>query len=40
MLVIATDEYAEIAEQAPEAMDDTNSIARLRRALAVTLLVS
>jgi DNA segregation ATPase FtsK/SpoIIIE-like protein len=37
-LVIIIDEYAELAEQAPDAMDDTDSIARLGRALAVTLI--
>ena len=39
-LVIIIDEYAELAEQAPEAMDDTDSIARLGRALAVTLVAA
>jgi hypothetical protein len=28
-LIIIIDEYAELAEQAPDAMDDTDSIARL-----------
>lgn len=36
-LIIVIDEYAELAEQAPDAMDYTDSIARLGRALAVTL---
>ena len=39
-LVIIIDEYAELAEQAPEAMDYTDSIARLGRALAVTLVAA
>jgi S-DNA-T family DNA segregation ATPase FtsK/SpoIIIE len=39
-LIIIIDEYAELAEQAPEAMDDTDSIARLGRALAVTLVAA
>jgi len=39
-LVIIIDEYAELAEQAPDAMDDTDSIARLGRALAVTLVAA
>jgi S-DNA-T family DNA segregation ATPase FtsK/SpoIIIE len=36
-LVIIIDEYAELAEEAPEAMNYTDTIARLGRALAVTL---
>ena len=36
-LVIVIDEYAELAEEAPEAMQYTDQIARLGRALAVTL---
>jgi hypothetical protein len=36
-LVIIVDEYAELADEAPEAMGDTDSIARLGRAVAVTL---
>jgi hypothetical protein len=36
-LIIIIDEYAELTEQAPDAMDETDSIARLGRALAVTL---
>ena len=39
-LIIIIDEYAELAEQAPDAMDDTDSIARLGRALAVTLVAA
>ena len=39
-LVIIIDEYAELAEQAPDAMDYTDSIARLGRALAVTLVAA
>jgi S-DNA-T family DNA segregation ATPase FtsK/SpoIIIE len=39
-LVIIIDEYAELAEQAPGAMHDTDSIARLGRALAVTLVAA
>jgi S-DNA-T family DNA segregation ATPase FtsK/SpoIIIE len=39
-LIITIDEYAELAEQAPDAMDDTDSIARLGRALAVTLVAA
>lgn len=39
-LVIIIDEYAELAEQAPEAMTHTDSIARLGRALAVTLVAA
>jgi hypothetical protein len=35
-LVIIIDEYAELAEQAPDAMTHTDTIARLGRALAVT----
>jgi len=30
-LVITIDEYAELADEAPEAMSDTDSIARLGR---------
>ncbi len=36
-LIIVIDEYAELKDEAPEAMEDTDSIARLGRALAVTL---
>ena len=39
-LVILIDEYAELAEKAPGAMSDTDSIARLGRAVAVTLIAS
>jgi hypothetical protein len=39
-LVIIIDEYAELAEQAPRTMDETDSIARLGRALAVTLVAA
>jgi hypothetical protein len=39
-LVIIIDEYAELAEQAPRAMKDTDTIARLGRALAVTLVAA
>jgi hypothetical protein len=39
-LVIIIDEYAELAEEAPKAMGDTDSIARLGRAVAVTLIAA
>jgi hypothetical protein len=39
-LVIIIDEYAELAEQAPDAMHYTDSIARMGRALAVTLVAA
>jgi S-DNA-T family DNA segregation ATPase FtsK/SpoIIIE len=39
-LVIVIDEYAELAEKAPAAMADTDSIARLGRAVAVTLVAA
>jgi DNA segregation ATPase FtsK/SpoIIIE-like protein len=39
-LVIIIDEYAELSEQAPEAMADTDSIARLGRAVTVTLVAA
>jgi S-DNA-T family DNA segregation ATPase FtsK/SpoIIIE len=39
-LVILVDEYAELAEEAPAAMGDTDSIARLGRALAVTIVAA
>ena len=39
-LVIIIDEYAELADEAPDAMNDTDSIARLGRAAAVTLVAS
>lgn len=40
VLVIIIDEYAELAEQAPDAMNDTDTIARLGRAPAVTLVAA
>src|SRR5258708_35489080 len=39
-LLIIIDEYAELADEAPEAMSDTDSIARLGRAVAVTLVAA
>jgi hypothetical protein len=39
-LVIITDEYAELAEQAPAALKHTDTIARLGRAPAVTLVLA
>ena len=39
-LVIIIDEYAELAEEAPDAMHYTDTIARLGRALAVTLIAA
>ena len=39
-LVIIIDEYAELAEQAPRALKDTDTIARLGRAPAVTLMAA
>jgi FtsK/SpoIIIE family len=39
-LVIVIDEYAELADEAPEAVSDTDSIARLGRAVAVTLVAA
>jgi hypothetical protein len=39
-LVIIIDEYAELTEQAPHAMKDTDTIARLGRAPAVTLVAA
>jgi hypothetical protein len=39
-LVIIIDEYAELTDEAPDAMNDTDSIARLGRAAAVTLVAS
>jgi len=39
-LVIIVDEYAELADEAPAAMGDTDSIARLGRAVAVTLVAA
>ena len=39
-LVIIVDEYAELADEAHEAMGDTDSIARLGRAVAVTIVAA
>ena len=39
-LVIIVDEYAELADEAPQAMSDSDSIARLGRAVAVTLIAA
>jgi hypothetical protein len=39
-LVIIIDEYAELAEEAAESMHDTDTIARLGRAVAVTLIAA
>jgi FtsK/SpoIIIE family len=39
-LIIVIDEYAELADEAPGAMSDTDSIARLGRAVAVTLIAA
>jgi S-DNA-T family DNA segregation ATPase FtsK/SpoIIIE len=39
-LVIVIDEYAELSEEAPEAMHYTDEVARLGRALAVTLIAA
>jgi S-DNA-T family DNA segregation ATPase FtsK/SpoIIIE len=39
-LIVLIDEYAELAEDAPDAMSDTDSIARLGRAVAVTLIAA
>jgi S-DNA-T family DNA segregation ATPase FtsK/SpoIIIE len=39
-LLIIIDEYAELADEAPGAMGDTDSIARLGRAVAVTLIAA
>ena len=39
-LIIIIDEYAELAEEAPAAMRDTDTIARLGRAVAVTLIAA
>ena len=39
-LVIIVDEYAELTDEAPGAMSDTDSIARLGRAVAVTLIAA
>jgi FtsK/SpoIIIE family len=39
-LIVIIDEYAELADEAPDAMQDTDSIARLGRAVAVTLIAA
>jgi len=39
-LVIVVDEYAELTDEAPDTMSDTDSIARLGRAVAVTLVAA
>ena len=39
-LIIIIDEYAELTDEAPDAMSDTDSIARLGRAVAVTLIAA
>jgi S-DNA-T family DNA segregation ATPase FtsK/SpoIIIE len=39
-LVIIVDEYAELADEAPASMSDTDSVARLGRAVAVTLVAA
>jgi DNA segregation ATPase FtsK/SpoIIIE-like protein len=39
-LVIIIDEYAELKDEAPDAMSDTDSIARLGCALAITLIAA
>jgi hypothetical protein len=39
-LVIVIDEYAELTDETPDAMSDTDSIARLGRAVAVTLVAA
>jgi S-DNA-T family DNA segregation ATPase FtsK/SpoIIIE len=39
-LVVIIDEYAELADEAPAAMSDTDSISRLGRAVAVTLIAA
>jgi hypothetical protein len=39
-LVIIVDEYAELADEAPQAMSATDSVARLGRAVAVTLVAA
>jgi DNA segregation ATPase FtsK/SpoIIIE-like protein len=40
VLVVVIDEYAELAEEAPDALHYADSIARLGRALAVTLVAA
>jgi FtsK/SpoIIIE family len=39
-LIVIIDEYAELADEAPDTMSDTDSIARLGRAVAVTLIAA
>jgi DNA segregation ATPase FtsK/SpoIIIE-like protein len=39
-LIVLIDEYADLADEAPNAMADTDSIARLGRAVAVTLIAA
>jgi S-DNA-T family DNA segregation ATPase FtsK/SpoIIIE len=39
-LIVIIDEYAELADEAPGAMADTDSIARLGHAVAVTLIAA
>ncbi len=39
-LIVIIDEYAELADETPDAMSDTDSIARLGRAVAVTLIAA
>jgi S-DNA-T family DNA segregation ATPase FtsK/SpoIIIE len=39
-LVVIIDEYAELTDETPDAMSDTDSIARLGRAVAVTLIAA
>jgi S-DNA-T family DNA segregation ATPase FtsK/SpoIIIE len=39
-LVVIIDEYAELADEAPAAMGDTDSVARLGRAVAVTIVAA
>jgi FtsK/SpoIIIE family len=39
-LLIIVDEYAELADEAPDTMSDTDSIARLGRAVAVTIVAA
>jgi S-DNA-T family DNA segregation ATPase FtsK/SpoIIIE len=38
--VIIIDEYAELADDAPEAMADADSVARLGRAVAVNMIAA
>ena len=39
-LIVIIDEYAELADEAPDAMSDTDSIAQLGRAVTVTLIAA